>query len=64
MDPGPNDDTGMLRVGVWNSVFDSPTMKDLVRRLDKDGWWIDRTFVDFNSPKVARFIDYLAGEAA
>lgn len=64
MDPGPNDDTGMLRVGVWNSVFDSPTMKDLVRRLDKDGWWIDRTFVDFNSPKVAHFIDYLAGEAA
>jgi hypothetical protein len=64
MDPGLNDDSGMLRVGVWNSVFDSPTMQDLVRRLDKSGWWIDRTFVDFNSPKVARFIDYLAGEAA
>jgi hypothetical protein len=64
MDPGPNDDPGMIRIGVWNSVFDSPTMKDLVRRLDKEGWWIDRTFVDYNSPKVARFIDYLAGASA
>jgi len=46
-------------------VFDSPTFQEMLRRAGKDEWWLDQSFVDFNTAKADEFLSYLAaGEAA
>jgi hypothetical protein len=55
----------ILRVTVRREVFRGPTFQSVKARAREDGWWLDRTFVDLNSPKVDAFLTYLsAGVAA
>lgn len=60
LDPGPSDDPDIIRVRVWNGVFEGPTMQRLARAGVGAQWWLDRTFVDPNSSKSAGYLAYLA----
>ncbi len=57
------DDADLIRVRMWESVFQSAAIQQLARDLGDDGWWLDQTFVDFNSSKAASFLSYLAAGA-
>ena len=36
-----------------------------MRSAGEDGWWLDQSFLDLNSPKADAFLSFLAaGEAA
>lgn len=63
LDPRPGDDADLIRVRMWESVFQSAAIQQLARDLGDDGWWLDQTFVDFNSSKAASFLSYLAAGA-
>lgn len=63
LEPRPSDDSNIIRVQVWNSVFEGPTMQRLAREIVGAGWWLDRTFVDPNSSKAAGYLAYLAAGA-
>lgn len=63
LDPRAGDDPDIVRVSMWENVFQRATMQQLARDLAKDDWWLDQTFVDFNSDKAARYLAYLAAGA-
>lgn len=59
------DAPNLLRVTVFRGNFDSDAFKDMMRRAGQDGWWLDQSFVDLNSPKADAFLSFLsAAEAA
>lgn len=65
LDPKPGDTPNLHRVRVFRGVFDSPIFQGMMRRAGQDGWWLDQTFVDFNSAKADAYLSFLAaGDAA
>lgn len=65
LDPRPGEDPDILKVRVWNKVFQGSTLQRLLRTVDGAGWWLDQTFVDFNSGKATGYLEFLAaGDAA
>ncbi len=64
LDPRPADDADIVRVRMWENVFQGGTMQRMARTLDGTGWWLDQTFVDVNSAKAAGYLSYLAAEPA
>ena len=59
-----DDSPDLLRVRVFRGVFDGVTFQEMMRRAGQDGWWLDQTFVDFNSAKADDFLTYLAASGA
>ena len=65
LDARPGEDADILKVRVWNTVFQGSTLQRLLRTVEGAGWWLDQTFVDFNSAKAAAYLEFLAaGDAA
>ncbi len=58
----PADDPDIVRVRMWENVFQGRAMQRMARTLDGSGWWLDQTFVDMNSAKAAGYLAYLAAE--
>lgn len=56
----PGDDPGLLRVRVFLGNFRGAVFQDLRRRAGQDGWWLDQSFVDFNSAKADDYLTFLA----
>jgi PD-(D/E)XK nuclease superfamily len=59
LDPRSGDSPNLLRVRVFRGVFNGSTFQELKRRAGQNGWWLDQTFVDFNSPKADAFLRFL-----
>ena len=64
LDPRSGDGPNLLRVRVFRGVFNGSTFQELKRRAGQDGWWLDQTFVDFNSPKADAFLSFLGAQVA
>lgn len=60
LEPGPTQDPDLVRVKVWNGTFAGPRFQSMMRDVPENGWWIDQTFVDFNSAKAASFLNFLS----
>ncbi|HEX8223780.1 MAG TPA: hypothetical protein VF605_08200 [Allosphingosinicella sp.] len=59
------DAPNLLRISVYRGNFDSGPFQDMMRSAGEDGWWLDQSFLDLNSPKADAFLSFLAaGEAA
>lgn len=63
LEPQPGDDPDIVRVRMWENVFQGAAVQQLTRDLGNEGWWLDQTFVDFNSNKAATYLSYLAAGA-
>lgn len=61
-DPWSGDTANLLRVRVFRGNFTGATFQDVKRRAGQDGWWLDQTFVDFNSPKADAFLSFLGAQ--
>jgi hypothetical protein len=59
LEPQPDDAASLLRVRVHRSVFNGPTFRDLRQRTGQVNWWLDQSFVDFNSPKAEAFLRFI-----
>jgi len=62
--PKSDDSPDLLRVRVFKGVFDGPIFQEMMRRAGQDNWWLDQTFVDFNSAKADDFLTFLAADDA
>ncbi|HEY8004159.1 MAG TPA: hypothetical protein VIE16_08025, partial [Phenylobacterium sp.] len=62
--PRRGDAGNILRVTVRRQEFNGPVFQQAKARARQDGWWLDQTFVDLNSPKVEAFLTYLAAGLA
>ena len=63
LDTRPGDSPSLLRVRVFRGVFNGSTFRQLKQRAGQDGWWLDQTFVDFNSSKADAFLSFLGAQA-
>lgn len=63
LDPLPGDGPNLLRARVFRGVFNGQIFQELMRRARQDQWWLDQTFVDFNSPKADAFLSFLAAQS-
>lgn len=59
-EPRSYDRSNVLRLRINTGVFNSRQFQDVRRRADETGWWLDRTFVDFNSSKADDYLSFLA----
>jgi len=65
LEPRAYDQANVVRIGMRAGVFNGRTFQDARRSADGTGWWLDQTFVDFNSTKADAFLSYLAaGDAS
>lgn len=63
LEPRPGDASNLLRARVFRGTFNGATFQDLKRRAGQDKWWLDQTFVDFNSSKADAFLSFLGVQA-
>ena len=63
LNPHSGDAPSLLRVRVFRGVFNGPTFLEMKRRAGAGGWWLDQTFVDFNSSKAHAFLNFLGAQA-
>ncbi|MHA3795430.1 PD-(D/E)XK nuclease family protein [Sphingomonas sp. YL-JM2C] len=62
MDPWPNDPPNFLRVRMFRPTYNGQFFQDVKRRAGQDGWWLDQSFVDFNSAKADNFLTFLGAQ--
>lgn len=62
IDPWSQDGPNLLRLRMFRPTFNSPAFQDVKRRAGQDGWWLDQSFVDFNSSKADAFLTFLGGQ--
>lgn len=63
LDPLPNDRANFLRVRIFGPNLKSPIFQEVKRNAGDDQWWLDQSFVDYNSAKADAFLSFL-GEGA
>lgn len=63
LDAGPGDGPNLLRVRVFLGNFRGGVFQGLRQRAGEDGWWLDQSFVDFNSAKADAFLSFLGAGA-
>lgn len=63
LEPPAGDGPNLLRVRVFRGVFNGPTFQQLKRRAGQDRWWLDQSFVDFNSAKADAFLRFIGAPA-
>lgn len=61
--PWSNDGPNIISVRVFRGNFNSSTFQEMKRRAGPDGWWLDQSFVDFNSSKADAFLSFLGAQA-
>ena len=61
--PWSNDGPNIISVRVFRSNFNGSTFQEMKRRAGPDGWWLDQSFVDFNSSKADAFLSFLGAQA-
>jgi hypothetical protein len=59
MDPSSSDAPNILRLRMFRPTFNGPIFQEVKRRAGQDGWWLDQSFVDFNSSKADAFLTFL-----
>lgn len=62
LDARPVDGPNLLRARVFRGVFNGSTFQELKRRAGQDHWWLDQTFIDFNSSKADVFLSFLGAQ--
>ncbi len=62
MDPWSGDAPNLLRVRMFRPNFGDPVFQEVKRRAGQDGWWLDQSFVDFNSSKADDFLTFLGAQ--
>lgn len=62
MDPRANDPPNFLRVRMFRPTFNGQLFQEVKRRAGQDGWWLDQSFVDLNSPKAVNFLTFLGAQ--
>lgn len=60
LDPRPGDDAAHITVRITKARYQSTHFQQIVRLDDDTGWWIDQTFVDFNSGRASTYLEFLA----
>jgi predicted RecB family nuclease len=63
MDPWANDPSNFLRVRMFRPTFNGQLFQEVKRRAGQGGWWLDQSFVDFNSAKADNFLTFLGAQA-
>lgn len=61
--PGPGYSKHSLLVKMNKKVFNSPPFSDLWSSNQKGLWYIDLSYLDLNTDRIARFLKFLATEA-
>lgn len=61
-DPWTNDPPNFLRVRMFRPTYNSQFFQEVKRRAGQDGWWLDQSFVDFNSAKADNFLTFLGAQ--
>jgi len=62
MDSWNGDQPNLLRLRMFRGTFNGQIFQDVKRRAGQDGWWVDQTFVDFNSSKADTFLSFLGAQ--
>lgn len=62
MDPWSQDAPNLLRLRMFRPTFIGPAFQEVKRRAGQDGWWLDQSFVDFNSSKADAFLTFLGAQ--
>lgn len=62
MDPWSGDAPNLLRLRMFRPIFSGQTFQEVKRRIRQDGWWLDQSFVDFNSSKADAFLTFLGAQ--
>lgn len=63
MDPWSGDTSNLLRLRMFRPNFTSRFFQDVKRRAGRDNWWLDQSFVDYNSSKADAFLTFLGAQA-
>lgn len=61
-DPWSGDAPNLLRLRMFRPNFNDPVFQEVKRRAGQDGWWLDQSFVDFNSTKSDAFLTFLGAQ--
>ncbi|MCT7376366.1 hypothetical protein [Chelativorans salis] len=61
-DPWNGDPPNFLRLRMFRPIFNGQVFQEVKRRAGQDGWWLDQSFVDFNSSKADAFLTFLGGQ--
>lgn len=61
--PWPNDGPSIISVRVFRGNFNGSTFQEMKRRAGPHGWWLDQSFIDFNSSKADAFLSFLGAQA-
>lgn len=62
MSPWSGDTPNLLRLCMFRPNFTDPIFQEVKRRAGQDGWWLDQSFVDFNSSKADAFLSFLGAQ--
>jgi PD-(D/E)XK nuclease superfamily len=62
MSPWSGDAPNLLRLRMFRPNFADPIFQEVKRQAGQDGWWLDQSFVDFNSPKADAFLQFLGAQ--
>lgn len=63
LDPLPGDRANLLRVRIFGPNLKSAIFREAKLSAGEDQWWLDQSFVDYNSEKADAFLSFL-GEGA
>lgn len=47
---------------MFRPTYNGQFFQDVKRRAGQDGWWLDQSFVDFNSAKADNFLSFLGAQ--
>ncbi|MFS2108097.1 hypothetical protein ACCC88_00290 [Sphingomonas sp. Sphisp140] len=59
LDAGTGDGANILRVRVFIGNFRGAVFQGLRQRAGEQNWWLDQSFVDYNSPKADAYLSFL-----
>lgn len=62
LDKRNGDSVDLLRARVFVGNFKSDAFKEVRSRAEQEGWWLDTSFVDWNSEKASDFLSFLGAE--
>lgn len=62
IDSRSGDSPNLLRLRMFRPTFNGQLFQEVKRRAGQEGWWIDQSFIDFNSLKADAFLSYLGGQ--
>jgi predicted RecB family nuclease len=64
LEPRAGDESNQICLRVLRGVFNGATFQEVKRSAGQAGWWLDQSFVDFNSSKADAFLTFLGAQVA